>query len=69
MYRARAGGRSVTIPLWSPFALLAAVCVVYPLPAWTRKVDWVFVTAWAAFLLFCLAVWAGVAVFVWWWIW
>lgn len=54
------------IPLWSPFALLAAVCVVYPRPAWTRRVDWVLVASWVGLLAFCAAVWLGVAVFVWW---
>ena len=56
----------MTLPLWSPFALLAAVCVVYPRPTWTRRVDWFVAASWTVLLLFCLAVWAGVGLFMWW---
>ena len=53
------------LPLWSPFALLAAVCVVYPLPAWTRKVDWYRVTVYTVLAAYCLGVWALVGFVVW----
>lgn len=56
----------MTIPMWSPFALLAAVCVVYPRPAWTRSIDWFVAVSWTVLLLFCLAVWAVVGLFMWW---
>jgi hypothetical protein len=28
----------VTVPMWSPFALLAVVCAVYPTPGLVRRV-------------------------------
>ena len=56
----------MTIPLWAPFALLTAVCAIYPAPAWTRRVDWYALACWSACLVFCLTVWFGVFLLVRW---
>lgn len=51
----------MTIPLWLPFALLAAWCAVYPAPSWMRRLaglDWTIIVAWALVVLGSLAVWA-----------
>lgn len=56
----------MTIPMWAPFAALAAVCASCPMPAWVRRVDWPRVVGWWASLSFCLLVWYGVFRLVWW---
>lgn len=48
------------VPMWVPFAFLAAVCAVCPLPGWSRRTDWLGVTAWVVFPFTCWAF------FVWW---
>jgi hypothetical protein len=51
----------VTLPMWSPFALLAVVCAL-PSRATLRRIDWPVV----AMLAYCLSVWAVVGLIVWW---
>jgi len=55
----------MTVPMWTPFALLTAICVVLSPPAWTRRVDWVRVIGWWASLSFCLLVWYAVFRLIW----
>jgi di/tricarboxylate transporter len=50
----------VIIPLWAPFALLAAVCAVVPRPAWMRDVDWVFAGVWLTIIVSGVCFWLGV---------
>jgi hypothetical protein len=45
----------VTVPMWSPFALLAVACAL-PSRAALRRIDWPVV----AMLVYCVGVWAVV---------
>lgn len=56
----------MTVPMWAPFALLTAVCAIWPPPMWVRRIDWVRVVGWWACLSFCFIVWYAVFRLVWW---
>ena len=56
----------MTVPIWTPFAVLTVVCALFPPPAWVRRVDWVSVAGLCACLSFCIVVWYGVFRLVWW---
>lgn len=45
------------VPLWAPFALLGAVCVVCPRPRWTRRVDWFVAGGWLAIIVYAVVFW------------
>jgi hypothetical protein len=58
----------MTLPMWSPFALLVVACSLYPkphVPRWIRAVDWLAVAA----LLYMVAAWSFVAFLTWWLVW
>lgn len=50
----------MTVPMWSPFALLIAVCAFCPPPAWTRRIDWARVTVLVVGLSLCVGFWVAV---------
>lgn len=54
----------MTIPLWAPFAVLSALCMMFPPPAWTRRVDWLVLGFWTAAVAFCVGVWICVATLI-----
>jgi hypothetical protein len=53
----------VIVPIFVPFFVLAGVCAVWPLPRWTRRVDWLRVGFWVSYLaLYGLGVFALIRV-------
>jgi len=58
----------VTVPMWTPFALLIGLCCAYPIPRWVRRLDWELLAA-LSLLASVLVVWGLVAAAVWWFVW
>lgn len=39
------------VPLYAPFFALALAGLLFPLPRWVRRVDWVFTGFWVSYLV------------------